>query len=154
MLCETIAWPNPLSVFFIRTSDSDFKVLIASRTRKGTFCHLLFRRVLQILLLLLGCMYNWADTVIYLLMYMQVYLSFINTYTAAIRRKTYHIMYCSIWYGPRRICTYMYVFAFLWKVYFRDCGSICVYFQFILAYTAMWWGDPCQYMSVYACTYD
>ena len=99
------------------------------------------------------CMYNWAYTAIYLLMYTDVYVQYIHTYTVSIRQSTYHIQFCCIWYVHDRICIYMYVYVFLWAVFYLDCSSICMYIQFIHAYTDTVMGGTyvsiCKYMYVF-----
>jgi len=86
-------------------------------------------------------------------MYTDVYVQYIHTYTVSIRQSTYHIQFCCIWYVHDRICIYMYVYVFLWAVFYLDCSSICMYIQFIHAYTDTVMGGTyvsiCKYMYVF-----
>ncbi len=84
---------------------------------------------------------------------MQVYESYIHKYTADIRRSTYHILAWSKRYVLCSICTYVHIYDFRWAVYCLVCSSICMYFQYILAYIDTVMGRTyvsiCMYMHVF-----
>ncbi len=94
---------------------------------------------------------------------MQVYESYIHTYTADIRRSTYHILTRSKRYVLCSICTYVHIYDFQGAGYCLVCSSICMYFQYILAYTdtvmpvGRTYVSICMYMhaflsKIHACT--